>query len=77
MCDESGPEEPPNSEFTVKTVTNNQLFATKTLQILFVACIINYNKGQNEVKYGEKVPIFQKINVPYIAHAGDGHGICS
>ena len=31
-----------NNEFTVKTVTNNQLFTTKILQTLSDSCIINY-----------------------------------
>lgn len=58
MCGESGPEELPNSEFTVKAVTNEINFVTKTLQRLSFGCNINYIYVQNEVKYGEKIPDF-------------------
>ena len=58
MYDESGPKEPPNSEFSVKTVTNERNFITKMLQHLSFGCKNNYIYTQNEVKYGEKIPDF-------------------
>lgn len=76
MRGESGPEEPPNKEFAVKTVTNIRFFLLQKCYNLFPTLVkITIYKGQNEVKYGEKVPIFQKIIAPYIAHAGGWLGV--